>query len=505
MNRGGAKVALIWGAIGILLAFQADRLLSYAVHSTSKAPLAETLTPPAVSAAQASTPDAPGAASPVYPDIPLSKTEEGNSNAFNRDRFTQSPSPTSVDSVSSVISPSPISLPSGSLPPTSAPAPSGLAQLSPYPSFNSQQLDEKIALYHQEWEMSGPPDVLIIGSSRALRGVDPAALRQDLAKLGYTNLSVFNYGINGATAQVVDLVIRRIFTAEQLPRLIIWADGARAFNSGNVDVTYNGIAVSEGYRELLAGTLPQPTSSSQPTDAAAAPQTGLGGLGTSLSSSYQNLDHWLSDRLGTVSTVHAERDRLKALLQGGLTTLLPHLSNSQSAWNAANPDGNAPSLTETQGMIDINGFLPISIRFNPATYYQKYARVQGQFDSDYEDFRIEGKQADALKSLLAFTRSHHIPVVFVNLPMTDDYLDPARLQYEQQFRQYMINLTVGQEGFIFRDLSDLWPSQYDYFSDPSHLNRYGAVEVSARLAQDPIIPWAKATHSESASNTEFSE
>jgi hypothetical protein len=29
----------------------------------------------------------------------------------------------------------------------------------------------------------------------------------------------------------------------------------------------------------------------------------------------------------------------------------------------------------------------------------------------------------------------------------------------------------------------------DYFSDPSHLNRYGAYTVSNQLAQDPMIPW----------------
>ena len=39
------------------------------------------------------------------------------------------------------------------------------------------------------------------------------------------------------------------------------------------------------------------------------------------------------------------------------------------------------------------------------------------------------------------------------------------------------------------DLSLLWPLQNEYFSDPSHLNRYGAFEVSQRLAKDPLIPW----------------
>jgi hypothetical protein len=35
----------------------------------------------------------------------------------------------------------------------------------------------------------------------------------------------------------------------------------------------------------------------------------------------------------------------------------------------------------------------------------------------------------------------------------------------------------------------LWPEVRSSFSDPSHLNRYGAIKVSQRLAQDPMIPW----------------
>ena len=59
-----------------------------------------------------------------------------------------------------------------------------------------------------------PPDVLVIGSSRALRGVEfQPALRQALDASGYDGLSIFNFGVNGATAQVVDLIVRRPHSA----------------------------------------------------------------------------------------------------------------------------------------------------------------------------------------------------------------------------------------------------------------------------------------------------
>jgi hypothetical protein len=115
--------------------------------------------------------------------------------------------------------------------------------------------------------------------------------------------------------------------------------------------------------------------------------------------------------------------------------------------------------------------------------------VTGTYDRDYSNFRIPGVQQDALLSVLRYAQTQQIPIVFVNLPLTDEYLDPVRLSYEQDFREYMVRMGMEQSGFIFRDFGRLWTEEYDYFSDPSHLNRYGAYAVSRQLAQDPLIPW----------------
>ena len=76
------------------------------------------------------------------------------------------------------------------------------------------------------------------------------------------------------------------------------------------------------------------------------------------------------------------------------------------------------------------------------------------------------------------------------MPLTSDYLDPVRIKYEQQFQTYLLKFT-SDPHFIYRDLSQLWPTASNYFSDPSHINRYGAYEVSKKLALDPIISWTK--------------
>jgi hypothetical protein len=45
------------------------------------------------------------------------------------------------------------------------------------------------------------------------------------------------------------------------------------------------------------------------------------------------------------------------------------------------------------------------------------------------------------------------------------------------------------EGFVFIDLNTQGLNLNQYFTDPSHLNRYGAAAISNRLAANRQIPW----------------
>ncbi|MCW6038489.1 DUF1574 family protein [Spirulina subsalsa FACHB-351] len=344
-------------------------------------------------------------------------------------------------------------------------------------SFNNRLLDEKLALYQQRVRQSGVPDVLIVGSSRALRGVDPAVLRQALAQEGPADLDIFNFGINGATAQVVDLMLRRILAPEELPKLIIWADGARAFNSGRPDITYNAIASSEGYRTLSA----RPMGGSSRTHSRAVPRIQLPNLNQAIARNYRNFNQWMSDGLGEFFTLYPHRDELRSVLQDQLTHPLPSVAE-------LNIDPLDLETVAGQEPITPDGFLPLDLRFDPSTYYLSHPRVSGAYDSDYDSFGLYGPQDVALRSILTTLEKHQVKLVFVNLPLTNEYLDPIRSEYERQFYDHMTRLSQ-QYNLIFLDLAQHWGSEYDYFSDPSHLNRYGAYQVSRYLAHNTPIPW----------------
>ncbi|MDX2232520.1 MAG: hypothetical protein NW220_23010 [Leptolyngbyaceae cyanobacterium bins.349] len=491
-QRQRLKIALLWTAIGALLVLQVDWLLGYwlRVHEPQA-----TLPAPVVSE------PAPAPAPPL-PDVNLNQKPQAD--GFNTTPFTQpgttvvAPAGSTTANTTANTTTDTTDLPASAL---QAKADTILAQGEDYPTFNSRQLDGQVELYRRYLEINGAPDVLIVGSSRALRGVDPVALEAALAKQGYQGVQVFNFGINGATAQVVDLVVRQMLPQDKLPKLILFADGARAFNSGRIDMTYNGIVASEGYKTMAAGNLPipssivataptaQPQAESSPTDNGTAAPINF----------YQRWNDVLNQRLAALSTTYANRDRLKTQLREHFIALLPKELTSDSVIAtsdrlidtspAASASGEETAIAlDGQSGVDIDGFLPLSVQFNPVTYYQKYARVSGDYDSDYDAFKLKGVQTEAMLALAQYAQERKIPFVFVNLPLTQEYLDPVRKRHEETFQQTMLQLAT-QNGFFYRNLGNALLTQPRYFSDPSHLNRYGAYAVSQRLAQDVMIPW----------------
>ncbi|MEO1208631.1 MAG: hypothetical protein AAFX78_03730 [Cyanobacteria bacterium J06638_20] len=480
-RKPGWALAMVWGAAGLLLAVQADlgisRWLRQPDEATQTATVAQMEEVPSPDTEPIDS-DPEGATN--APDSFIRFGEEPR--AEDAELMTASDLPYTPDTVQEQLITAEI-----------------LASESPYPTFNAPQLDEKLLLYYERMrEQAAASDVLIVGSSRALRGIDPVALQQELTELGYEDVTVFNFSINGATAKVVEFILADLLEAAQLPKVVIWADGARAFNSSTVDVTYNGIAVSPGYRDWQRGELNRPDLSDiltvdAETEAAEEAPTGIN---ASLTASYEAIDRTLSETLGNTSGAFALRDRFKTTLQETVARVVPAESFIPAETVGLGNQGSLPpeslqSLSE-QGreMVDFDGFLPIALQFNPATYYQEFARVAGRYDSDYENFRLTGGQTDAMHGLLREMGDRQIPVIFVNLPLTDEYLDGDRQAHEQEFRQFMLQTASDYSNFYFRDLSEVWTTEYDYFSDPSHLNRYGAYEVAHRLAQDPMIPWS---------------
>ncbi|MBD2345729.1 DUF1574 family protein [Anabaena subtropica] len=473
----GIKIALVWGTLGLLLTLQTDWVLGFIVTRTMQTQVTSvSQRSPTVGGTPSSS-----VTEPDYEDHQGERTafftssSQQRGGAFNASGFTQDD-----DNQPRILKAAPLRE-------KATAAAILLAARSSMPSFNVRQLDEQLALYRQRIARNGKPaDVLIIGSSRALRGIDPMALSKALALQGYPKVDVFNFGINGATAQVVDFVIRQVLQPSELPKIIIWADGSRAFNSGREDLTFRAIANSPGYQHILQQAQ-TPTNSEQSTKNSENSDEEVKKAPKPEINSYQAVNLWLNQGLAAFSASYKNRDQAKNLLQNKLESL-PIFSKPPKAASPTQLTTNNTDDSSNLQAVDFDGFLALSVRFHPARYYQKHSKVTGNYDNDYKSFQVGGIQDAAFRDVLQFTQSQNISLAFVNMPLTAEYLDPVRKKYEQEFQQYMLGLATNP-NFIYRDLSELWPKANDYFSDPSHLNRFGAYEVSKKLANDPMISW----------------
>ena len=457
------KAVAVWAVLGLILMLQTDWLLG-AVSKRVFPPIANNSTGQTRIQADPANPNSLSSFPPGQGSI-----DPENTNAFNNSGFTgDGGNVVVIDQDNNQVKSARIAQATALLAATD----------KQNPSFNSSLLNEKLLLYQERIKAKGhPPDVLIVGSSRALRGIDPLALQQSLAAQGYGEVDIFNFGINGATAKFVDFLLRRMLAPEQLPKLVIWADGARAFNGNREDLTYNALTHTDGYRQVVAGDFPGSVELSGETTSRS-----QSFLKTMRKFTYPEGNDRLQQLLSQLSQSYAYRQELLQLTQRTLGKILPTNHNSPVAQLRL----LEPQLNESA--IDIDGFLALEERFEPEVYYQKYAKVPGDYDQDYEAFNLEGKQDAALGELTQYLQSRQVKLVFVNLPLTDLYLDPVRMKYEGQFENYLRNRAT-QYQFIVRNLNTPWLNQYPYFSDPSHLNRYGAEALSRMLAEDPVMPW----------------
>ena len=333
-------------------------------------------------------------------------------------------------------------------------------------NFNIALFNEKLALL--DWQITNKqrsPEVLIVGSSRALRGIDPSILEKTLISKGYKDISVFNLGIDGATAKVVNLQITQILSRPQLPRLIIWADGLRAFNSGRTDLTYDEIAASTGYKQLQEtlknnGSNPELASTNNTSDAKAL--------------------NPVTQAINTLFATSTKRPEIRASVVKSFDRNTHMLSNSEALL--------ASTMPSTATALDSKGFVAFDVTFEPNIYFQKFPQVPGDYDLDYRNFEPSGAQFDAFANVVDFCRRNNIELLVVNMPLHATYLDGIRTRYEATFNRRMEELAL-REGFTYLDISQAIQNQAELFSDPSHLNKQGAIAIAKMLAQNPKIHW----------------
>ena len=115
-----------------------------------------------------------------------------------------------------------------------------------------------------------------------------------------------------------------------------------------------------------------------------------------------------------------------------------------------------------------------------------FRSVSGRYDAFYTPFALSGLQEGALRSLAGYLNRQEVGLIYVNLPLSGDYLDDYRLPLDQQFQRFLQTQSQRQ-GFAVIDLLSQWIGQNAFFADPSHLNQTGAAALGQQLARNPLI------------------
>ncbi|MEL6815890.1 MAG: hypothetical protein AAFP03_13910 [Cyanobacteria bacterium J06598_3] len=320
------------------------------------------------------------------------------------------------------------------------------------PSFGSDLFDAQLEGYLSYVATVGTPDILIVGSSRALQGIDPKVMQQRLSEQGYGELTVFNFSVNGATAQVVNFVLADLLP-QPLPAVIVWGDGSRAFNDGRRDRTWESLITSPGYQTI------------QQSQLATTPQ--LRPLTLNALASSEPIEN-------DTSTSNTPTGNLT----GNLTDL--------AADRISPPVTVETPLPEFPGNLNALGFSAVGDRFAPQTYYQQFPQVRGRYDGAYSPFTLNGPQTEALADIARVSADQNSQLIFVNLPLSDSYLDADRLYYESQFQQFL-QAQSNAHGFEVIDWLRAWQGRPELFADPSHINQEGAAAIATQLAQSPTL------------------
>lgn len=113
-------------------------------------------------------------------------------------------------------------------------------------------------------------------------------------------------------------------------------------------------------------------------------------------------------------------------------------------------------------------------------------RLQAQNRAGVLNYDPQGKQADALREMVAIVRSYNAQPVFVALPLSDQYYSnfdrPTDYQQYHDALQWMAE-ELAVPLWDMESSTTVEPFGDSEFGDLNHLNRVGAERLSSELAQ----------------------
>lgn len=308
------------------------------------------------------------------------------------------------------------------------------------------------------------PDVLYLGSSRVVDGVNPSLIDDQVSMIyGRTTLGC-NAAAFGSTFEEDYYMLKRFIADGYIPKLVV--ENLWEFNL-NVNSPDPADHQASGYGRIatLADLLDAPT-------VAANHASGLGAVADAVD-------------LIAARSIPLYGDRT------GIYTALCHGSHIGPC--GAQLPGVDPQELHDYQTSDPQGFIAYSKTMQTGTQAERdslIAHLRQLYQQSNYHFKVGGHEPDFLRQLIELARAHGIQFVGVVSPMSQWYFKYAFQPGDWPMIAAYWHSFCGDMHAICYDLSHS-PAYTDAdFADAHDLNTVGADRFSAWIAQNVVGPWA---------------
>jgi hypothetical protein len=316
--------------------------------------------------------------------------------------------------------------------------------LEPYMLWVVRYDQQHTAARIVEYYAAPPPDIIFMGTSRALSGFDPTVVEQEIESQTGVHTYAHNMGLTGGTIEIHYLMLKNIIRDDKKPKVIVY---------GLTDSEFVPVPVS-------------PVDYLPYTNVLLRPDDFWKFSGNTIES---KIAFWVKQILPIY------RDR-RILMDALSIAFNPY--DPAHKYFAPGPDHKDPSS---------NGFIPGSGDARATASWldenrREYAPILGGFKFDYT-------RLDTLDKFIDLADSRGIKVVLVTMPVDAELR--KLWDNDQRIDEFRAALQVvaGEHGVPLLDLYRGWDGfPEDGLWDYHHLNEVGAGAVSKLVADTELVP-----------------
>lgn len=140
------------------------------------------------------------------------------------------------------------------------------------------------------------------------------------------------------------------------------------------------------------------------------------------------------------------------------------------------------SMKKEDYQVENNGFVPADAGFSKLSNTEKQQTAEARFRAHFDKFpAMDSLQVAALSGIAEICKNNNVRLLLLSYPVSDEYLRCAENKRGLEKVKHLADSVKGRH--LHADFSRFFSGKPDCFSDPDHLNPFGAQLLSRHLKQ----------------------